>query len=383
MEFRAALLAIRPDVDVELIGRAYDVAAQCHQGQKRRSGDPYITHPVAVAMILAGLGIADDQMLCAAILHDTVEDTPYTLAELRHDFGPAVARMVVGLTALDRLRGWPDYEVRQVMATIESADTRVVTMKLADRLHNMQTVQFLPQAKQLRKARETIDIFHPVARQLGMYTVSTELRTLAFATLIRSQPAGPPRRRAIVGLDIEQSTSRPDPVKAEFRIILYELFEAALRSAAIGPDSRGSFMDRGDGLLVLIDPAEQDRLVSQVVPVFGQLLAGYNAGLPPERRLRVRVVVHAGEVRDDDNGCFGEALDIACRLLDAPEAKAALKAAPGSLLLVVSSHIHDSPAVRAATGREPYRHLVTTQIAGRKHLGWSPVPSLGEARIRA
>jgi hypothetical protein len=366
MEFRAAILAIRPDVDVELIGRAYDIAAQCHQGQKRRSGDPYITHPVAVAMILADLGIADDQMLCAAILHDTVEDTPYTLAELRHDFGPAIATMVVGLTALDRLRGWPDYEVRQVMATIESADTRVVTMKLADRLHNMQTVQFLPQAKQLRKARETIDIFHPVARQLGMYTVSTELRTLAFATLIRSQPAGAPRRRAIVGLDIEQSTSRPDPVKAEFRIILYELFEAALRSADISPDSRGSFMDRGDGLLVLIDPAEQDRLVSQVVPVLAELLAGYNAGLPPQRQLRVRVVVHAGEVRDDDNGCFGEALDIACRLLDAPEAKMALKAAPAPLLLVVSDGTYRSAAGLGEPGREAF----TVRVAGREHPGW-------------
>ena len=107
MEFRKAILAIRPNADIELLDRAYDVAAQCHQGQKRRSGDPYITHPAAVATILAGLGIADDQMLCAAILHDTVEDTPYTQAELRHDFGPAITTMVGGLTALDRLRGWP------------------------------------------------------------------------------------------------------------------------------------------------------------------------------------------------------------------------------------------------------------------------------------
>ncbi|HET9967685.1 MAG TPA: HD domain-containing protein [Streptosporangiaceae bacterium] len=377
MEFREALLAIRPEVDVELIGRAYDIAARCHQGQKRRSGDPYITHPVAVTMILAGLGIADDQMLCAAMLHDTVEDTPYTLPELRHDFGPAIATMVVGLTALDPLRGWPDYEVRQVMATIESADTRVVTMMLADRLHNMQTVQFLPQAKQLRKARETIDVFHPVARQLGMYTVSTELRTLACATLIRNRPAGPPRLRAIVALDIEQSTTRPDPVKAEFRIMLYEFFEAALRSAGIGPDRRDPFVDRGDGLLALVDPAELAPLFSRVVPVFAQLLTGYNASLPPRRQFRVRVVVHAGQVRRDDNGCFGEALDIACRLLDAPEAKAALKAAPDPLLLIISSHIRDSIAGHAATARKHYRHLVTTHVAGCDYRGWSPVLSLG------
>jgi hypothetical protein len=261
------------------------------------------------------------------------------------------------------------------MATIESADTRVVTMKLADRLHNMQTVQFLPQAKQLRKARETIDVFHPVARQLGMYTVSTELRTLACATLIRNRPAGPPRLRAIVALDIEQSTTRPDPVKAEFRIMLYELFEAALRSGGIGPDRRDPFVDRGDGLLALVDPAELVPLLSRVVPVFAQLLAGYNASLPPRRQLRVRVVVHAGQVRRDDNGYFGEALDIACRLLDAPQAKAALKAAPEPLLLVISSHIRDSLAARAATGLEHYRHLVTTHVAGRAHPGWSPAPA--------
>jgi hypothetical protein len=188
------------------------------------------------------------------------------------------------------------------------------------------------------------------------------LRALAFATLIRNRPAGPPRRRAIVGLDIEQSTSRPDPVKAELRIMLYELFEAALRSADIGPDRRGQFMDRGDGLLVLIDPAEEARLLSRVVPVFAQLLTGYNAGLPSQRQLRVRVVVHAGEVRDDDNGCFGEALDIACRLLDAPEAKATLKASPGPLLLV--------------TTLETFRRPVTVHVAGRLHSGWICVPSV-------
>jgi hypothetical protein len=178
-----------------------------------------------------------------------------------------------------------------------------------------------------------------------------------------------------VGLDIEQSTSRPDPVKAEFRVMLYELFEAALRSADIGPDRRGPFMDRGDGLLVLIDPAEQVLLLNRVVPVFGQLLAGYNAGLPPQRRLRVRVVVHAGEVRDDDDGCFGEALDIACRLLDAPAAKAALKAAPGPLLLVLSGDVYDSAAGQGGRGREDFRPLVTVHVAGREHPGWVCVPA--------
>jgi hypothetical protein len=376
-EFREAFLAIQPHTDIELIGRAYDVAARCHQGQKRYSGDPYITHPVAVATILAGLGNADDQMLCAAILHDTVEDTPYTLPELRRDFGTGVAAIVVQQMALDRLR-YSQYEVAQTLVTIGSADTRVVALKLADRLHNMRTLQWLPRTKQLRKAREVLDIFLPVAQQVSMHTVRSELQDLAFATLIRNRPAGPPRRRAIVGLDIERSTSRPDPVKAEFRIMLYELFEAALRSADIGPDRRGPFMDRGDGLLALVDPAELAPLLSHVVPIFGQLLAGYNASLPPQRRLRVRVVVHAGEVRDDDNGCFGAALDIACRLLDAPEAKAALKAAPGPLMLVVSADIYRSVVCQdlGGTGREAFRRLVTARVAGRDHPGWVWTPAL-------
>ena len=257
------------------------------------------------------------------------------------------------------------------MATIGSTDTRVVAVTMAERLHNMRTLQFLPQAKQLRKAREVLDVFLPVAHQLGMHTVRSELQALACGALIRNRPPGPPRHRVIVALDIEQSTSRPDPVKAELRTMLYELFEAALRSADIGPHRRDPFVDRGDGLLALIHPAGQDLLLSRVVPAFGQLLAGYNASLPAQRRLRVRVVVHAGEVRRDDNGCFGEALDVACRLLDAPEAKAALKAAPGPLLLVVSGDIYHAAS---AAGREAFRHIATVRVAGRDHPGWGGVP---------
>jgi HD domain len=284
-------------------------------------------------------------------------------------FGPGIATMVAGLVVLDRLGQSRQYKVAQILAAIGSADSRVVTMKLVDRLHNMQTLQFLPRAKQLLKARNTLDVFLPVAHQFGMHSVRSELQDLACATLIRNRPPGAARRRAIVGLDIEQSTSRPDPVKAEFRIMLHELFEAALRSADIGPDL-DPFMDRGDGLLALMDPAEQVPLLSRAVPAFGWLLAGYNASLPPQRRLRVRVVVHAGEVRDDDNGCFGEALDIACRLLDAPAAKLALKAAPGPLLLVVSDDIYTSVTGHGRAGRDTFRRLFTVQVAGREHIGW-------------
>ena len=171
-EFREVILKMRPRADAELMERACDVAARCHEGQLRRSGDPYITHPVAVATILAGLDdIAelDDQTLCAAVLHDTVEDTPYTMAALRREFGARTAAIVAEVTALDRLGRRPARNPAQMLTTITSADTRVVAVKLADRLHNMQTLQFMPQATQLRKAREVLDTFLPVAQQLSMH----------------------------------------------------------------------------------------------------------------------------------------------------------------------------------------------------------------------
>jgi hypothetical protein len=382
-EFREVIVAMRPHADAELIGRACDIAARCHQGQMRRSGDPYITHPVAVARILAQLddvGEIDDQTLCAAILHETVRDTPYTLAALRRDFGTGIAAMVAELMKLDRLGRWPGRKITQLMATIRSADTRVVAVKMADRLHNMQTLQFLSPAKQLRKAREVLDTFLPAAQQLNMHTLQSQLQTLAVAALIRNQPLRPPRRRVIVALDIENSTSRPDPVKAELRTMLYELFGAALRSAGVSARRRDRF-DRGDGLLALIDPADQALLFHIVIPVFSQLLASYNAGLPQpggeDRQLRVRIVMHTGNVHDDDNGCFGQALDIAFRLLDAPRVKAALKAARSSALLVVSGDVYDSVAPNSLDeiDHTTPRRLVTAQVAGNEHQGWIHIPA--------
>jgi hypothetical protein len=382
-EFREVIRATRPRADADLIERACEVAARCHQGQLRCSGDPYITHPVAVATILARLddaGGIDDQTLCAALLHDTVEDTPYTLAALRRDFGTAIAAMVAGHMALDGLGRRPERRVTQVIATITSADARVVATKLADRLHNMQTLQFVPQAKQLGKAREVLDTFLPVAEQLNLPTLRSELQVLAFAALVRNQPLRSFRRRVIVALDIEGSTSRPDAVKAELRTMLYELFDAALRSAGVSARRRDRFTDRGDGLLALIDPADQAVLVTLVIPVFSQLVAGYNASLPDpgglDRRLRVRVVLHAGNIHDDDNGCFGEALDIAFRLLDAPRVKTALKAAQGPVLLVVSGDVHNlvAPCFSGVTGRTTSR-LVTVQVAGHEHQGWIHIPA--------
>jgi class 3 adenylate cyclase len=379
----AELMATRPRADAELIERACEVAARCHQGQLRRSGDPYITHPVAAATILARLddaGEVDDQTLCAAILHGTVVHTSYTLAAMRRDFGAGIAAMVAGHMALHHLGERPGRQGRDVMAAVTSADARVVTVKLAERLHNMQTLQFLPQAKQLRKARAVLDTFLPVAGQLGMPTLQSQLQANAAAALIRNQPLRSFRRRVIVALDIEGSTSRPDLVKAELRTMIYELFDAALRSAGISACRRDRFADRGDGLLALIDPADQALLLSLAVPAFSRMLVGYNASLPDpgglSRRLRVRTVVHSGNVHDDDNGCFGEALDIAFRLLDATSVKEALKTAHGALLLVVSSDIHDLPSscssgIAGHTASRP----VTIQVAGNDHRGWIHVPT--------
>ena len=382
-EFRQVVVTSRPRADAELIGRACDVAARCHQGQMRYSGDPYITHPVAVATILAGLdeaGEVDDQMLCAAILHDTVRDTPYTLAALRRDFGSGIAAMVAEQTAIHRLRRRPGHKAAQVMATIRSADTRVVATMLADRLHNMQTIQFVPHARQLRQAREVLDTYLPAAQELSMPAVGSQLQTLACAALISNQPLRPPRHRVIIALDIENSTSRPDPVKAELRTILYELFDAALRSAGVTARRRDRFTDRGDGLLALIDPADQALLIHLVIPVFSQLLASYNASVPhpggTHRQLRVRVVLHTGNVHDDNNGYFGEALDAAFRLLDTPRVKTALKAAPGPLLLVISSDIYaavapDDPGPGPTISSRP----VTVQVAGHLYQGWIHIPA--------
>jgi class 3 adenylate cyclase len=373
MGLHDTLLAVRPEADFDLIQRAYEVAARSHQGQVRMSGDPYISHPLAVAAIMAQLR-ADDQTLCAAILHDTVEDTALTVTDLRREFGAGVASLVTEQMALGRLRS---RRASPALAAIKSADSRVATLKMADRLHNMRTLEFLPPPRQLLRAREVLDIFAPAAEELRLPAIGSELQTLAFATLIRNQPARSPTHRTIVALDIERSTTRPDPVKAELRIMLYELFDAALRSAGIYPEHRDRFEDRGDGLLALLHPVETvpaALLLSRVVPLLARRVDTYNAGLPPgsrrERQLRIRVVVHAGEVNYDGHGCFGAALDTAFRLLDAPAAKEVLAAAPGPLLLVVSEDSYRA-VVRHGPGMNlgPCQRQISVQVGHEGRLG--------------
>jgi GTP diphosphokinase / guanosine-3',5'-bis(diphosphate) 3'-diphosphatase len=176
--------ATHPKADVRLIERAYESAAYWHRDQKRRSGDPYITHPLAVATILAELGM-NTETVCAALLHDTVEDTPYTLTELRGEFGEDITALVDGVTKLDKVKYGESAEAETVrkMVVAMSRDIRVLVIKLADRLHNMRTLRYLPREKQERKSREVLEIYAPLAHRLGMNTVKWELEDLAFATL--------------------------------------------------------------------------------------------------------------------------------------------------------------------------------------------------------
>jgi len=185
----AAYEARRPvssDRDLKLITRAGDTASEAHRGQVRQSGDAYITHPVAVATIVADLGL-DARSVAAALLHDAVEDTGVTIAQVGADFGPEVAAIVDGVTKLDRLQF--DSKEAQQAATVRKMlvamanDWRVLVIKLADRLHNMRTISAMPEWKQRRTAQETLDIYAPLAHRLGIQELKWQLEDLAFATL--------------------------------------------------------------------------------------------------------------------------------------------------------------------------------------------------------
>jgi GTP pyrophosphokinase len=173
-----------PGAALSEIVRAYEVADKAHAGQLRKSGEPYITHPVAVAEILADIGL-DTSTIIAALLHDTVEDTEYSLSDLNHDFGSEVSTLVDGVTKLDKLTYGPTAEAETLrkMVIAMSRDIRVLVIKLADRLHNARTWKFVNPESASRKARETLDIYAPLAHRLGMSAIKWELEDLSFRTL--------------------------------------------------------------------------------------------------------------------------------------------------------------------------------------------------------
>ncbi|MCL6565753.1 MAG: HD domain-containing protein, partial [Acidobacteriia bacterium] len=178
--------ANRPAEDTELLQRAFAFAREQHAAQRRESGEPFLSHPLEVAHILAEMRL-DVPTLCAALLHDVVEDTKIPIATIAEQFGPEVARIVEGTTKFTRL----DFlapEARQAenvrkMLLAMADDVRVVVVKLADRLHNMRTLQFLPPEKRERIARETLEIYAPIAHRLGMGLIRGELEDLAFSYL--------------------------------------------------------------------------------------------------------------------------------------------------------------------------------------------------------
>ncbi|CAL9380577.1 GTP pyrophosphokinase [Streptomyces werraensis] len=205
------------------IEKAYQVAERWHRGQKRKSGDPYITHPLAVTTILAELGM-DPATLMAGLLHDTVEDTEYGLEDLRRDFGDVVALLVDGVTKLDKVKFGEAAQAETVrkMVVAMAKDPRVLVIKLADRLHNMRTMRYLKREKQEKKARETLEIYAPLAHRLGMNTIKWELEDLAFAILY------PKMYDEIVRLVAERA-----PKRDEYLAVVTDEVQQDLRAARI------------------------------------------------------------------------------------------------------------------------------------------------------
>jgi GTP pyrophosphokinase len=218
-----------PKADIRTIERAYEVAAYWHRDQKRKSGDPYITHPLAVATVLAELGMNTDTLV-AALLHDTVEDTPYTLAELRGEFGEDVAALVDGVTKLDKVKYGESAEAETVrkMVVAMSRDIRVLVIKLADRLHNMRTIRYLPRHKQERKSREVLEIFAPLAHRLGMNNLKWELEDLAFTTLY------PKRYDEIARMVSERAPRRENFLKEVITDVSADLHDARIKASVTG-----------------------------------------------------------------------------------------------------------------------------------------------------
>jgi len=228
-ELLKILRATHPRADIRPVQRAYELAETKHRGQLRRSGEPYITHPVAVATIAAELGL-DVTTCVAALLHDTVEDTPTSLAEITAEFGETVGRVVDGVTKLDKVKFGDAAEAETIrkMVVAMARDIRVLVIKLADRLHNMRTLAVMPADKKERTAKQTLEIYAPLAHRLGMNTIKWELEDLAFATLY------PKRFEEIVRLVADQAPSRDTYLAEVIDTISGELRGAKIKAEVTG-----------------------------------------------------------------------------------------------------------------------------------------------------
>jgi GTP diphosphokinase / guanosine-3',5'-bis(diphosphate) 3'-diphosphatase len=227
----AAAIRASSRADVREVARAYRYAEAMHEGQRRKSGEAYITHPVAVATELALLGLGT-ATLVAALLHDTVEDTPATLDDVRDGFGEEVAHLVDGVTKLDRIqvesKQQQQAETLRKMVIAMAKDIRVLVIKLADRLHNMETISYMPREKQKRIAQETLDIYAPLAHRLGMQQFKLRLEDLGFQTL------HPKRYEEIVAMVDERNPERAEYLEGVMAAIHEELRQLKIRGEVTG-----------------------------------------------------------------------------------------------------------------------------------------------------
>jgi len=179
-----------PDADTDIVMRAYDFASNAHRNQKRLSGEPYIIHPLEIGIILSQLYM-DTTTIAAALLHDVVEDTRIPLSHLEEEFGEEVANLVDGVTKIshikNRSKATAQAETLRKMLIAMIGDLRVIIIKLADKLHNMRTIMFHPEEKQIRIAKETLDIYAPIAKRLGMSKIGSELEDLSFHVIYKEE----------------------------------------------------------------------------------------------------------------------------------------------------------------------------------------------------
>ena len=221
--------SVSPKESLSLVQRAYRVAERAHSGQTRRSGDPYITHPVSVATILAELG-SPAEVIAAALLHDTVEDTDYSLEMLREEFGEVIAVMVDGVTKLDKVTYGEAAQAETVrkMIVAMSRDVRVLLIKLADRLHNARTWKYVPASSAERKAKETLEIYAPLAHRLGLNTMKWELEDRSFQVLY------PKVYEEIVALVAQHAPARDQHLQAVSSQIREDLKKARIKAEVTG-----------------------------------------------------------------------------------------------------------------------------------------------------
>ena len=219
-ELLAELESYKPDFDRELITRAFQYAAAAHDGQLRRSGQEFIHHPWGAAKILAGLRL-DEATIAAALLHDTVEDTGIAIEDIRSEFGEEIAKLVEGVTKLTRVqfqsREQAEAENYRKLIVAMAEDVRVILIKLADRLHNLRTIEYMGKQTQVRKARETLEVYAPLAHRLGIHALKWELEDLAFGTL------HPRKYEEIKQMVSERRADREEHVREAALVLQHEL----------------------------------------------------------------------------------------------------------------------------------------------------------------